>query len=215
MDSEIIHLLERYPELKCIHRQIEEGFNTLKDCYETGGKLLVAGNGGSAADADHIVGELMKGFKLKREIEQEDKLRISNVRKQFRISKEIEKGLQKALPSISLCNHVSLSTAYNNDVDSELAFAQQLYGYGKEGDVFLAISTSGNSKNILYAASVAKVLGIKIIGLTGNDGGRLREIADVVVNVPERETFKIQERHLPIYHCWCLMLERYFFADNI
>lgn len=198
-------LFQRYPMLSICKQQIWDSYDLLEQSYAQKGKLLVAGNGGSAADAEHIVGELMKGFVKSRKLSGEfvDKL----VEADSTMGHELAEKLQGALPAIALVDHVALSTAYLNDVDPLLGFAQQINGYGNEGDVFLAISTSGNSKNILYACTIAKAKGLKIIGLTGKDGGRLREMSDVAIVVPESETFKIQEFHLPIYHALCLMLE--------
>lgn len=205
-------LLHRYPGLRTCKEDIVEAYMLMRRSYEVGGKLLVAGNGGSCADADHIVGELMKGFCLKRQIP------ASFVEKMKAVDGEagayLEDRLQGALPALALHTQQALATAYSNDVDEESMLAQALYGYGMEGDCFLAISTSGNSENVLYAAVVAKAKGMKVIGLTGRDGGKLKKIADVAVIVPEQETFQIQELHLPIYHCLCLMLEEYFFEGH-
>ena len=171
--------------------------------------MLIAGNGGSSADAEHIVGELMKGFKKSRFVSEEfaDKLRKIDGER----AEELIEKLQGGLPAISLSSHPALCTAYLNDVDGNLIVAQQVYGYGKEGDVFLGISTSGNAKNIMYAAAVAKAKGMKVAALTGKDGGKLGKAADAAVIVPEPETYRIQELHLPIYHVLCLMLEERFF----
>ena len=184
----------------------------LQEAYEKDGKLLIAGNGGSAADSEHIVGELMKRFKLPRPITTEfvEKLKeVDSIR-----GAKLAKNLEMSLMAIPLVAHEALSTAYINDVDGVGVFAQQLFGYGRKGDVFLGISTSGNSENILYASVAAKALGITVIGLTGATGGKLADIADICVKVPQSETYMIQELHLPIYHCWCLMLEDYFFGNN-
>lgn len=201
-------LFERYPELDVCRDDIWNAYETLKLSYENEGKLLVAGNGGSASDSEHIVGELMKGFVKPRKLSEEFGQKLKSVDEQM--GKELAEKLQGAMPAIALVDHVALSTAYLNDVDPLLGFAQQINGYGKAGDVFLGISTSGNSKNILYACTIAKAKGLKVIGLTGRDGGKLREMSDVAIVVPESETFKIQELHLPIYHCLCLMLEAFF-----
>ena len=174
-------------------------------------KLLVAGNGGSAADSEHIVGELMKGFVKQRELRSIEKQRIMEIDKE--LGERLCKNLQQALPAIALTGHTALSTAYLNDVDGTLGFAQQVYGYGKQGDVFLGITTSGNSNNILSAIVVAKAKGLTTIALTGKDGGKVKDMADLSIIVPEVETFKIQELHLPIYHTWCLMLEEHFFIS--
>lgn len=203
-------LFERYPKLEICRQQIWDAYEVLEQSFSKKGKLLVAGNGGSAADAEHIVGELMKGFVKPRKLSDEfaDKLmEVDSV-----MGKELAEKLQGALSAIALVDHVALSTAYLNDVDPLLGFAQQINGYGEEGDVFLAISTSGNSKNILYACTIAKAKGMKVIGLTGRDGGKLKEMSDVCIIAPEEETFKIQELHLPVYHCLCLMVEEKFFC---
>ena len=204
-------LIERYPALAGVREDIWAAYEVIADCYVNGGKLLIAGNGGSAAGAGHMVGELMKGFVKPRKLGKEmaDKL----IAVDGEMGQALADKLQGALPAIALVDHVALSTAYLNDMDPLLGFAQQLNGYGEEGDVFLGISTSGNSKNVLYACTVAKAKGMKVIGLTGRDGGRLREMSDVAVVVPEEETYKIQELHLPVYHGVCLMLEERFFGE--
>lgn len=181
----------------------------MKQAFEDKHKLFIAGNGGSAADAEHIVGELMKGFVKARKLPESFCKQLISVDPEM--GKELSEKLQGALPAVALSGHVALSTAYLNDVDAQLGFAQQVNGYGIEGDVLLAISTSGNSKNVLYACIVAKAKGMKVIGLTGKDGGKLKDMADVAIIVPEEETYKIQELHLPIYHWLCLALEDAFF----
>lgn len=203
-------LLERYPALKGIENEIIQAYFIMEECYYNDGKLLIAGNGGSAADSEHIAGELMKRFKIPRPVSHEfaEKLKtIDSVR-----GENLAKNLECSLMAIPLVAHEALSTAYINDVDGLGVFAQQLFGFGRPGDVFLGISTSGNSKNIMSATVVARALGIKVIGLTGAKGGELKNVADVCVKAPEIETYMIQEYHLPIYHCWCLMLEDKFFG---
>lgn len=202
-------LMDRYPALKAVGGDILEVYGILEKCYERGGRLLIAGNGGSCADAEHIVGELMKGFVKHRNLEAElqDKLRAEDEENGARLAE----CLQRGLPAIALNGHPGLSTAFANDVDADMVYAQQVCGYGEEGDVFLGISTSGNAKNIDYAVTVAKAKGMKVIGLTGKDGGKLAQYADKAIIVPEQETYKIQELHLPIYHTLCLMLEEHFF----
>lgn len=210
LEEHIDSLISRYPVLKPIKQDIINAYFVLEDCYTQDGKLLIAGNGGSAADSEHIAGELMKRFKIPRPVTKEmaDKLiQVDPVR-----GIELAQNLERGLMAIPLVAHEALSTAYINDVDGLGVFAQQLFGFGRSGDVFLGISTSGNSKNVLSATVVARALGIKVIGLTGADGGELADVADVVVRVPETETYKVQELHLPVYHCWCLMLETYFFG---
>lgn len=204
-------LVSRYPALSSCKQNIIDAFLILQDCYKKGGKLLTAGNGGSAADAEHIVGELMKGFVMSRRMGAEEKQAFSAALGDK--ADYLTKNLQGALPSVSLIGESSLSTAYANDEAPDLAFAQQLYGLGCKGDAFLAISTSGNSANILYAAQVARVKGIKVIGLTGRDGGKLKALCDVCIIAPAKETYQIQEFHLPIYHALCLALEDAFFGE--
>lgn len=204
-------LLKRYPALETCIDSINESYNILVECFKNGGKLLVAGNGGSCADSEHIVGELMKGFKKRRQIGQEFSKKLLDI--DCERGKELSMKLQGGLPCIALSSHQGLATAFTNDVENGglLAFAQQLYACGNSNDVFLGISTSGNSKNVMYAAVVAKAKGMKVIGLTGAKGGDLSKIADVCIKAPETETFMVQEYHLPIYHCLCLMLENEFF----
>jgi D-sedoheptulose 7-phosphate isomerase len=202
-------LIERYPRLESSVRDINAAFNIIAESFSKGGKLLIAGNGGSAADADHIVGELMKSFTKKRDLPDSFISKIKEVDSE--IADYLVPRLQPGLPAIALSCNNTLNTAVINDIDGNIIFAQQVYGYAKEGDVFLGISTSGNSKNVLYAATTAKAKNVKIIALTGSDGGNLKNIADVSIIVPEAETYKIQELHLPVYHCLCMMLEDHFF----
>ena len=204
-------LIKRYPILERVREDIDVVYGILERCYENGGKLLIAGNGGSAAYAEHIVGELMKGFVKRRPVTEEMKEALEKadpVR-----GKELSEKLQGGLPAIALVDHAALSTAFANDVDGMLSYAQQVNGYGKPGDVFLGISTSGNAENVMYAAVTAKAKGMKVVGLTGKDGGKLAGIADAAVIVPEMETYKIQELHLPVYHALCLMLEHRFYEQ--
>lgn len=205
-------LYERYPILESIESEITEAYLVLERSYKDGGKLLIAGNGGSAADAEHIVGELMKGFKLPRKLNADfaDKL----IKENKKMGEVLAENLQGALPAIALDGHPALSTAYMNDCEPLLCFAQQVNGYGKTGDVFLGISTSGNSKNVLYAAITAHAKGMKVIGLTGEKDNELEQMSDVCIKVPQTETYMIQELHLPVYHCLCLMLEDEFFGKE-
>lgn len=192
-------LLTRYPQLKTCEKDIEMTLSLMIDTYKKGGKILVCGNGGSAADADHIVGELMKGFLKDRKVTDE------------RIPQELREKLQGALPAISLSAHTSLMTATINDNDADMIFAQQVYGYANENDLLIAISTSGNSKNVVNAVKVAKALGVKAIALTGETGGILKALADITICAPSTETYKIQEYHLPIYHYLCAKVEEEIF----
>lgn len=206
------HLIDRYPELVVCREDIKNAYDLLEEAYSNGRKLLVCGNGGSASDSEHIVGELMKEFKLKRKVYSDHAAVLKEIDPE--LGQTLAEHLQGALPAISLTGHSSLQTAYMNDAVPELVFAQQVNGYGKPGDVFLGISTSGNSKNVLYAAVNAKAKGLKVIGLTGAKENKLMKYADVCICVPETETYKIQELHLPVYHCLCLMLEDHFFGHT-
>lgn len=208
-NSHINTLTDRYPKLIVCREDLQQAFEILCDAYSNGRKLLVCGNGGSASDSEHIVGELMKEFKLKREVFRDQAEAMKQIDPE--LGAVLAEHLQGALPAISLTGHSSLTTAYMNDSQPELVFAQQVNGYGKKGDVFLGISTSGNSRNVLFAAVAAKAKGMKVIGLTGEKPCRLVTLADVCIQVPETETYKIQELHLPVYHCLCLMLEEHFF----
>lgn len=202
-------LLERYPVLKSVKEDIVSAYRLLEECFSNNRKLLIAGNGGSAADAEHIVGELMKGFKLPRKMSPDFSEKLIAENNELGII--LADNLQGALPAIALDGHMALSTAYINDCEPMLCFAQQVNGYGQDGDVLLGISTSGNSKNILYAAITARAKGMRVIGLTGWKESSLEQMSDVCIKAPQVETYKIQELHLPIYHCLCLMLEDRFF----
>jgi len=193
-----------------MQKELEKAFELISDTYRNGGKLLVCGNGGSAADSEHIVGELMKGFMLRREIpaEMREKLRAASEAN----GDYIGDNLQGALPAISLVSQTSIMTAFANDVAADMVFAQQVYGYGRPGDSFLGLSTSGNSKNVILAAEVAKALGMHTIAFTGQSGGRLKEICDCTLCAPSDITPTIQEHHLPMYHALCMMLEKEFFS---
>lgn len=205
-------LIERYPALNECAQSVIKAYDILEECFAYGNKLLIAGNGGSCADSEHIVGELMKGFKMPRKCGADYAARLKAVDPVR--GEELAQKLQGGLPSIALDGHQGLNTAFINDVPGGglLMYAQQVNGYGKEGDVFLGISTSGNSKNVMYATVVARAKGLKVIGLTGAKGGELAEVADVAIKVPQTETYMIQELHLPVYHTLCLMLEERFFG---
>ena len=210
MKKHIDKLIERYPQLEVCKEDIEKAYGILETAYANGRKLLVSGNGGSASDSEHIVGELMKEFKLKRKVYREQAEEMRKISPE--LGEVLANNLQGALPAISLTGHSSLTTAFMNDSEPELIFAQQVNGYGKPGDVYLGISTSGNSHNVLFAAVTAKSKGLKVIGLTGQRENQLMRYADVCIQVPETETYKIQELHLPVYHCLCMMLEEKFFG---
>ena len=192
-------LLERYPALYECRNNIEKALDMLTDTYKNGGKVLVCGNGGSAADSEHIVGELMKGFLSKREVT--DK----------RIPEKLRKSLQGALPAISLPSQCAVLSAFVNDVEPDMMYAQLVYGYARENDLVIGISTSGNSKNVVNAVEVAKCVGVKTLSLTGKNESKLSELSDVTIRVPETETYKVQELHLPVYHYLCAGVEKAMF----
>ena len=201
----LLRLKKEHPELSVCSDKIWEIFGMLKACFVAKGKLLLCGNGGSAADCDHIVGELMKGFLLQRPIPAE-----------FAKSPALDgEGalLQGALPAISLTAQNALSTAYANDVEAEMVFAQKVYGLGQSGDVLIGISTSGNAMNVCRALRVARAKEMKTIGFTGKNGGCMLELCDICLCVPAVETYRIQELHLPAYHALCAMLEAAFFSQ--
>ena len=199
---------ERYPVLSALLPDVEKVFDVLKNAYDEDKTLYVCGNGGSCSDSEHIVGELMKCFKKKRPlpVAMQEKL-VAYGEKGERLAATLENGLR----AVSLCGHGGLSTAYANDRDPMLVFAQQVSGWGREGDVLLCLSTSGNSQNCVYATLVAKAKDMKTLALVGGMGGELKTLCDVAIVAPEKETYKVQELHLPIYHCLCAMLEEEFF----
>jgi D-sedoheptulose 7-phosphate isomerase len=210
MHPEFESLLRRCPDLAASIPSIETAYHLLAETFHAGGKLLICGNGGSAADSDHIVGELMKGFEHPRPISPDLRQRLMGI--------DPERGtyladrLQGALPTISLASHSALATAISNDTAGDMVYAQQVLGYGRPGDALIGISTSGNSANVLNALQVARAMDVRTIGLTGQSGGKMLSLCDVTLCVPLTRTLEIQERHLAIYHTLCLMLEQEFFA---
>ncbi len=202
-------LIERYPKLDKCKQSITNACDLIIKCYENGNKILLCGNGGSAADSDHIVGELMKGFLKKRPLSDEKKNEMKESCPS--LDDEMLSNLQCGLPAVSLPSISALNTAFCNDVDPRNVFAQSTLALGKEGDILIAISTSGNSDNVVRAAKVAKAIGLSVIGMTGNGGGKLSELADICICVPECETFKVQELHLPTYHYICAAVEEHFY----
>ena len=201
--------MQKHPEMEPVRKDIESAYRIIEKAYENGNKLLVGGNGGSAADAEHIVGELMKTFRKDRPITYDMKQRMMKIDPER--GEQLGAWLQCSLPAIAVTGHTSLTTAVANDVEPRMSFAQQVFGYGKEGDVFLAISTSGNAENLMLAAVAAKAMGVKIVLLTGKDGGKLFPLADAAIVVPEQETYRIQEMHETVYHLICMELEEKFF----
>lgn len=204
-------LLEHHPQLASCADAIVHAADSLVEVYQNGGKLLVCGNGGSGADAEHIVGELMKEFYIRRPLGAEERRALEQIDPAGTVLAE---HLQGALPAITLTSNIALTTAYGNDAVPELVFAQQVWGYGQKGDVLLAISTSGNSKNVYYAMVAAKAKGMRVIGLTGEAGGRMEKLCDVCIKAPARETYLVQEYHLPIYHALCRYVENTLFGDR-
>jgi phosphoheptose isomerase len=210
MHPEFERLQQRYPDLVETIPSVQAAYDILSEAFHSGGKLLICGNGGSAADSDHIVGELMKGFELPRPIDDDLRQRLTRY--------DVERGmylaarLQKALPAISLSGHAALATAISNDTAGDMVYAQQVLGYGREGDVLLGISTSGSSANVLNALHVASALELRTIGLTGQSGGKMRGLCEVTICVPYHRTLEVQERHLAIYHALCIALEQEFFG---
>ena len=206
-------LFERYPELLACEADIDRALALMIETYENGGKILVCGNGGSCSDAQHIVGELMKGFLLKRPMSAAQK-------KAFEDALGAEEAdafasrLQRGLPAIALDGQSALMTAYLNDADPDYVYAQEVFGYGKKEDLLIGISTSGNSKNVVLAMKAAKALGIRGIALTGAKESKLSALATATVRVPSTETFKIQELHLPVYHYLCAEMEDAFFGAD-
>ncbi len=204
-EQELNSLIERYPALHVCRPDISRVFEILVNCFQAGGKLLVCGNGGSAAVAENIAGELLKGFISKRPL---------SAAHRGQLGAEMAEQLQEALPVIPLTGFLSLRTAYGNDCDPAWEYAQLVYALGRPGDVLMGISTSGNAANILHAAEVAQKTGMAVIGLTGRDGGKLTEKAEICIRVPEQKTYKVQELHLPVYHALCIMLENRFFGTE-
>ena len=204
------NLIERFRELEPIKSNIDLAIEAIINCYKNGNKVLIAGNGGSACDSEHIAGELLKSFVKKRPIKEEIRKELLN----FEEGEYIASNLEAPLRAIALTSHMGLSTAYLNDRDPYLIFAQQLLAFGDKGDVFIAISTSGNAKNIIYASKVAKAMGIKIISFTNNNGGKLAEMADIAIKAPAKETYIAQEYHEAIYHEICIRVEEYFFKED-
>ena len=190
--------------------EVAQAIAALITCYERDGKLLVCGNGGSAADAEHIVGEMMKGFCLPRGLSDTDKTQLAFIAGDD--ADLLSTKLQYGLAALSLVSHSALITATSNDQDSQLIFAQQVWGLGQAGDILLAISTSGNSQNVLLAAKTARAKNMLVIGLTGATGGKLAELCDIAITVPSHDVAQIQEMHLPIYHHICASVEAHFFA---
>ena len=209
--TRIEQLILTYPELDVCAADIQAAFERLRECFRHGGKVMSCGNGGSAADAEHIVGELMKGFLLKRPLPEEVRAKLVSAGPQD--ADYLASHLQGALPAISLVSQTSLLSAIANDTAADMVYAQQVYAYGHEGDVLIAISTSGNAHNVIHATQVARALGLQTIGLTGPTGGALKPLCDVCICVPGGNTPAIQERHLPIFHVLCAMLEEEFFPN--
>ena len=209
MNTILDTLITRYPSLEPVRADIEKAYAILEETYLNGGKVLCCGNGGSASDAGHIVGELMKSFVFKRPIRKDTAEALSAYGE---YGTHLSAKLEGALPAISLNTHEALSSAYINDTDSSSVYAQLLYGLGRAGDTLVVLTTSGNSRNCVLAAVAAKATGIKVVSLTGQSGGEIARYSDANIAVPEKETYKVQELHLPVYHALCAMLEKRFFS---
>jgi D-sedoheptulose 7-phosphate isomerase len=210
INLEVKKLTTRYQSLAKLESDIDSALQLMYRCYLNGNTIFTCGNGGSAADSEHIVGELMKGFKSKRTIKEEHIQAFESMYPNDSLG--FEKNLQQGIPSVSLVSNSALTSAIINDGEASYVFAQQVFGIGKKGDVLIAISTSGNSENVVKAAKVANVLGLKVIVLSGATGGKLSELATVSICVPSSDVAEIQELHLPIYHCLCLGLEKLCFG---
>lgn len=207
--DKITELTNRYECLSSCTEQIRQSINMLVDCFKKGGKLMICGNGGSAADSSHIVGELVKGFLSKRRVTNETISHLQDLNSN--LDEEFFKNLQYGLPAIDLCQSSALISAFANDVNPDFVYAQEVFALGKENDVLMGISTSGNAVNVNNAAKIAKGMGISVIGLTGTNYSKLSNNSDICIKVPETETFKVQELHLPIYHCLCAAVEEILF----
>lgn len=208
----IVNLSRRYQILEGCEGSVQQAVELLLACFTGGNKLLVCGNGGSASDSEHIVGELMKTFMLDRPLDTGMKEKIQSAYPEY--AEQMITNLQRAVPAISLVSETALMTAYTNDNSAEMAFAQQVLSYGCAGDILLAITTSGNSSNVLNAARIARLTGVQVIGLTGESGGRLKALSDVCICAPSSITYQIQEYHLPIYHCMCACVENELFGEE-
>jgi len=204
--------MEKYALLQPCSQEIISAFNALVKCFVNGGKVLVCGNGGSAADAEHIVGEFMKKFRILRPVDK--KFRDKFMSMGFDNAEGIASRLEQALPAISLVSHSSLLTAVVNDVGADMIFAQQVYGYGRAGDILMALSTSGNSGNVVSAVKVAAALDMVTIGFSNVTGGKMKSLCDITICVPDTVTFQIQELHLPVYHLLCAMVEEEIFGQD-
>lgn len=208
-DKSLDQLCERHPALSGLRNTIAEAAVMIITCYSNGGKLLICGNGGSSADADHFAAELMKSFESVRPLDKSLKKRLHEI--SGTRGKHLGEKLEHALPAISLSSHTALTTAISNDIDPSLIFAQQVIGYGNEEDVLIGLSTSGNSQNVVDALITAKALNLNVIGITGKTGGKMKQYCDVLVNVPETRTAWVQELHLPVLHTICLIVENHFY----
>jgi D-sedoheptulose 7-phosphate isomerase len=209
-DKTIDLLCDRYPSLLPLRSTIFDAAGMIIECYSGGGKLLICGNGGSSTDADHFAAELMKSFESQRPLDESLKKRlyeISATRGRF-----LGNMLEHSLPAISLPSNTALATAVSNDIDPSLIYAQQVIGYGEEGDILIGISTSGNSRNVVDACITAKALNLNVMGISGKTGGKMKQYCDLLVNVPETRTAWVQELHLPVLHAICLIVENHFYS---
>ena len=206
-------MLSCHKDLEYLKENITEAVNAMTKAYYKGCKIMVCGNGGSCSDADHIVGELMKGFLSKRVLDQGQKSNV--IRRNYDNGTYLAKALQQGIPAVSLNTHSALISAVINDIGADMMFAQQVYGLGKKGDVVIGISTGGNAENVCNALKVAKIVGATTIGMTGNKNGKMNEFCDILLDVPSPETYKIQEYHIAIYHAFCAQVEENIFGGKI
>jgi len=209
-DKILDQLCERYPSLSDLKDRIAEAAGMIIDCYTRGGKLLVCGNGGSSSDSDHFAAELMKSFESRRPLDESLKKRFTEISGSR--GKILAEKLEHSLPAISLPSNTALTTAISNDIDPSMIFAQQIIGFGNEGDVLIGISTSGNSQNVVDACITARTLNLNVIGITGITGGKMKQYCDLLINVPETRTAWVQELHLPVLHAICLIVEDHFYC---
>jgi D-sedoheptulose 7-phosphate isomerase len=209
IDKQLDQLCERYPVLTSVRNSVAKAAELIITCYSKGGKLLICGNGGSSADADHFTAELMKSFESARPLDDSFRKRLREI--SVTRGKILEYKLEHALPAISLSSQTALTTAISNDIDPSLIFAQQVIGYGNEEDVLIGLSTSGKSQNVVDALITAKALNLNVIGITGKTGGKMKQYCDVLINVPETSTARVQELHLPVMHTLCLIVENHFY----
>lgn len=211
MNRQLNKLFDRYPALTAIADEFQSAYELLETCCAAGNCVYLCGNGGSASDCEHIAGELMKSFRIPRPLDDAERQKLSAL---GAIGQDLAQHLQKGLCAVSLTSASALISAIANDMGQQFVFAQQIFGYGRPNDVLLCISTSGNSENVLYAAAAARAIGVRVLSLTGRDGGQLKALSDVCIICPADATETIQEYHLPIYHALCAAIEAHFWGTE-